>query len=93
MKKLPIALSIVFALGAPGAASSQDLNWVETKFESLDQSLEQLLNDGYSVVSGQISTTLMLQDEKQEKFVVCAVKGSPFDGGGGPSESLCFSLN
>lgn len=75
----------------------RDEGFVPTRVNALDQSLEELLNSGYGIVSTEQAPTghtLTLRDSRNQKWVLCTLASRPSADVVQPSfESLCRALN
>ncbi len=96
MRKLIYAAFLVAGSALPSSGQDGKPQWVDTKFEALDSSLEALLNDGYEIVSGSQQSSMVLRKELADgyAFVTCVVAER---GGYGDKpqvvQSYCVSLN
>jgi hypothetical protein len=64
---------------------------VPTKWEPVGKSLEQLLNDGYSIASG--SEVSFVLHNAGNKWVTCSLVLPDPASGGPPPASMCVALN
>lgn len=75
----------------------RDEGYIPTRASALDQSLEQLLNGGHSIVSTEQTTAghaLTLRDQSGQKWVLCLLASRPStDALRSNFESLCRALN
>ena len=85
-----------FALGAAIApAMAQDVadSYHHTKYQNLDQSMEALLDGGYTIVNLSVipsGANFLLR--RSDKWVICSLKGFQ-QGGQVAVGSLCVALN
>lgn len=93
MRLLLICLAVA-TLGVP--AMAQDVavdSYHRTKYQNLDQSMEALLDSGYTIVNLSVipsGANFLLR--RGEKWVICSLKG--FQQGGQVNVgSLCVALN
>lgn len=97
MRMLLTCLAIgAFIAPIPAPAMAQDVavdSYHRTKYQNLDQSLQALLDSGYTIVSLSVppsGANFLLR--RNEKWVICSLKG--FQLGGQVSVgSLCVALN
>ena len=94
--KLKIKSALLAALMvAPNAAQALDAKEIPTRAEAVDKSLEDLLNGGFEIVSGDVQSSIILRGTKSGKavWIACLVAlDNGFSGEKAPRSS-CFWLN